>query len=168
MGFLSAYSGVERVDVGGGYWIEVLKCLSIMDKHRAEKALASTPKMDLAGNGSVNLDTVAFRNEMMAASITSWNLDDDNGQVWALSPDSVKRANIARLPAPVFDQVWQVVDGLNGPRERADQVRFPVPGGVGDPVGDLGAPVAADVRDGTAAMAATWAAPERFGIPPVA
>lgn len=168
MGFLSAYSGVKRVDVGGDYWIEVLECLSIMDKHRAEKALASTPKMDLAGNGSMNLDTVAFRNEMMAASIVNWNLDDDNGQIWALSPDSAKRANIARLPAPVFDQVWQIVDELNGPRGRAEQIRFPEPGAVGDPVGDGGAGEPEDVRTGAAAVAAPGAASERPGIPSVA
>lgn len=168
MGFLSAYSGTQKIDVGGGYWIEVRECLPIMDKQRAENALASSPRVDMAGNGSISLDTVSFHNEMVAASIVAWNLDDDNGQVWALAPDSVKRQNIARLPAPVFDQVWEVVDKLNGPRETADKVRFPEPGVGSDPVGDGGPAEPEDVRSGAAVLAATGAAPDGLGDAPLA
>jgi hypothetical protein len=168
VGFLSAYSGTQKIDLGGGYWIEVRECLSIVDKQRAEKALASSPKVDMSGNGTVSLDTVAFHNAMLEASIVAWNLDDDNGTVWALAPSNVKRDNIARLPAPVFDQVWQVVNDLNGPRERADQVRFPEPGVVGDQVGDGGSAEPADVRAGAAVVAAPWAAPVGSGDAPVA
>jgi len=168
MGFLSAYSSTQRIDVGDGYWIEVRECLPIMDKQRAEKALASSPRVDMAGNGSVSLDTVAFHNEMIAASIVNWNLDDDNGQVWALAPESVKRVNISRLPAPVFDQVWEVVDKLNGPRETAEKVRFPEPGVGSDQVGDGGAAEPADVRTGAAVLAAAGASPLGFGNAPLA
>lgn len=168
MGFLSAYSGTQKIDVGEGYWIEVRECLSIIDKQRAEKALASSPKIDMTGNGTVSLDTVAFHNAMLEASIVGWNLDDDDSTVWALAPSNVKRDNIARLPAPVFDQVWQVVNDLNGPRERADQVRFPEPGIVGGPDGDGGSAVAEDVRGGTAVVAAPGAAPGGPGDAPVA
>lgn len=168
MGFLSAYSGTEKIDVGGGYWIEVRKCLSIIDKQRAEKALASTPRVDMSGAGTITLDTAAFHNAMVEASIVAWNLDDDNGEVWALSPSNVKRDNIARLPGPVFDQVWEVVDDLNGPREAADKVRFPEPGVIGDPVGDGGSAVVTDVRDGAAILAAAGAAPGGLGDTPMA
>lgn len=168
MGFLSAYSGTQKIDVGGGYWIEVRECLPIVDKQRAEKALASSPRVDMAGNGSISLDTVAFHNEMLFASIVAWNLDDDNGQPWLLAPDSEKRRNIARLPAPVFDQVWEVVDDLNGPREAADKVRFPEPGVSGDQVGDGGTAVAEDVRAGAAVVAAPGAASDRSGDAPLA
>lgn len=168
MGFLSAYSGTQKIDVGGGYWIEVRECLPIVDKQRAEKALASSPRVDMAGNGSISLDTVAFHNEMLFASIVDWNLDDDNGQPWLLAPDSEKRRNIARLPAPVFDQVWEVVNDLNGPRETADKVRFPESGVGGDQVGDGGAAEPADVRTGAAVVAAPGAAPDGFGNAPVA
>lgn len=163
MGFLSAYSGTRKIDVGGGYWIEVRECLPIMDKQRAEKALAGAPRVDMAGNGTVDLDTVGFHNAMVEASIVAWNLDDDNGQVWLLAPDSVKRQNIARLPAPVFDQVWEVVNELNGPRETADKVRFPESGVGGDPVGDGGSAELEDVRAGAAAVAAAGSAPGGSG-----
>jgi len=168
MGFLSAYSSTQKIDVGDGYWIEVRECLPIMDKQRAEKALASSPRVDMSGNGSVSLDTVAFHNEMIAASIVNWNLDDDNGQVWALTPESVKRVNISRLPAPVFDQVWDVVDKLNGPRETAEKVRFPEPGVGSDQVGDGGTAEPSDVRAGAAVLAATGASPLGFGNAPLA
>ena len=163
-----SYSGTQKVDVGGGYWIEVRECLPIVDKQRAEKALASAPRVDMTGNGTISLDTVAFHNEMLGASIVDWNLDDDNGQVWALTPDSLKRSNISRLPAPVFDQVWEVVNDLNGPRETADKVRFPEPGISGDQVGDGGPGVTADVRAGAAAVAAPGAASGGSGDAPVA
>lgn len=166
MGFLSAYSGTKKIDVGGGYWIEVRECLPIVDKQRAEKALASSPRVDMAGNGSISLDTVAFHNEMLSASIVAWNLDDEDGQVWLLEPDHIKRANIARLPAPVFDQVWAVVNELNGPRETSDKVRFPEPGVGGDQDGDGRPAVVADVRTGTAALAAAGAAPGGLGDAP--
>lgn len=168
MGFLSAYSGVQRIDVGGGYWIEVRECLPIMEKQRAEKALASAPRLDMTGNGSVAFDHVAFANEMMTSSIVDWNLDDDNGQIWPLAPDSVKRQNIARLPAPVFDQVWDVVNRLNGPRETAEQVRFPEPGVGGDQVGNGGAAVVEDVRAGAAALAAAGSSSDGSGVAPLA
>lgn len=168
MGFLSAYSGTQKIDVGGGYWIEVRECLPIMDKQRAEKALAQSPRVDMNGAGTIALDTVAFHNEMLAASIVAWNLDEENGQIWPLAPDSVKRANIARLPAPVFDQVWTVVNELNGPRETADKVRFPEPGVGGDPDGDGGPAEPADVRAGAAAVAAPGPASDGPGDAPLA
>lgn len=167
MGFLSAYSGTKNLDVGGGYYIEVLECLSIVDKQRAEKALA-TPRVDMNGQGDMALDTVAFHNVMVNASIIGWNLDDDDGTVWALTPASVKAANIARLPGPVFDQVWQAVNELNGPRGRAEQVRFPDAVAVGDPVGDGGPGVAGDVHDAPAAVAAPGDAPVGPGFDAVA
>lgn len=167
MGFLSAYSGTKTIDVGGGYHIEVLECLSIVDKQRGEKALAA-PRIDMNGQGVMALDTVAFHNVMMNASIIAWNLDDDDGTVWALTPERVKAANIARLPGPVFDQVWAVVDELNGPRGRAEQVRFPDAGPVGDPVGDGGAAVAGDVHDAPATVAAAGDPPSGPGIDAVA
>ena len=159
MGFLSAYAGTRRVDVGGGYWIEVKECLTAIEKHRAEKALAS-PMLDMNGNGSAALDSPAFRTEMMCASIVGWNLDEDDGTVWLLAPDRAKRANIARLPASVFDTVYQVVDELNAPQSAAERSRFPAAGVGGDPDGDGRPGEPEDVQPGAGAVAAPGAAPE--------
>lgn len=138
MGFLSSYSGTRRIDIDQHYWVEVKECLSILEKNQAERTLM-TPVMDLNGHGSATVDMVGFRNAMMSASIVAWNLDDDNGEVWPLSPPHVKEAHIARLPGPVFDEIWLVVNELNGPREPAEAARFPVVGVGGDPDGDAGA-----------------------------
>lgn len=139
MGFLSAYSGTKRVEIDGHYWVEVKECLSIREKNDAERALM-TPMLDLNnGRGSASVDMVGFRYAMMAASIVAWNLDDDNGAIWPLEPQQVKEANIARLPGPVFDQIWVVLNDLNGPRDPAEAARFPEPRLGGDPDGNGGA-----------------------------
>jgi hypothetical protein len=147
MGFLSAYSGTRKIDVGGGYWVEVRECLSVIDKQRAEKALASNPTIDPIHNrGSAQMDMAAFENEMLTHSIVAWNLDEDDGTIWALTPDKAKRANIARLPSPVFDTIFKVVNELNGPQSPRERAQFPDPGGSGDPdAGDAGPAEPGDV-----------------------
>lgn len=145
MGFLSAYSGTERIALDGQYWVDVKNCLSIQEKNRAERALM-TPVVDLNGRGSATVDMVGFRNAMMAASIVGWNIDDDDGAVWPLEPPAVREANISRLPGPVFDQIWEVVNRLNGPRDPAEAARFPVVGVGGDPDGHGGSAESGDVQ----------------------
>lgn len=162
MGFLSAYSGTRKIDVGGGYWVEVKECLSAAEKQRAEDAL-SKQSVNFQGQVGATIDMTSFHNVMMAAAIVGWNLDEDDGTPWALVPESAKRANIARLPAPVYDQIWTVVDDSNGPRERTDAVRFPDDGLGGDPDGDGGTGVAVDVHPAAAAVAAGGDAPGGSG-----
>lgn len=158
MGFLSAYSGTRRIDLGGGYWVEVKECLSIVEKQRAEKVLSRDPVVDQNGRGTAKVDMPAFHNEMLYHSITSWNLDEDDGTVWPLSPEPVKRKNIARLPAAVFDRILEVVDELNGPQSSRERAQFPVPGVGGDPEWDAGPAVAVDVLAGDSAVEAAGAA----------
>ena len=168
MGFLSAYSGTRRIDVGNGYWVEVKECLSITEKQRAEKALTTDPTVDMTGRGSAKLDMPAFHTEMLVHSIINWNLDEDDGTVWPLTPEPVKRKSIARLPAPVFDLIFEAVNDLNGPKPARERAQFPEPGQRSDPDGDGGAAVAGDVLGGAAAVAAPGAAPGGPGDPAVA
>jgi hypothetical protein len=168
MGFLSAYSSTRKIDVGGGYWVEIKECLTIVEKQRAEKALSSGPVFDASGRGSAQMDMPAFHTEMVVASVTGWNLDEDDGTVWALTPEPVKRKNISRLPAPVFDRIFEAVNELNGPQPAKERAQFPEPGLGGDPDGDGGAAVAVDVLAGTADVAAPGAAPAGPGDAPVA
>lgn len=154
MGFLSAYSGTRRIDLGGGYWVDVKTCLSIVEKQRAEKALTSDPTVDMSGRGTAKVDMPAYHNEMLVHSIAAWNLDEDDGTVWELTPEPVKRRNIARLPAPVFDAILKAVDELNGPQSTQERAQFPEPGVSGDPDGHPGAAVLGDVLGGAATVAA--------------
>ena len=160
MGFLSHYSGIQRIELGNDYWIDIKNCLTVMEKQRAESALASNPVMDMNGRGSAKLDITAFSNEMVCASIVAWNLDNEDGTAWELAPDRAKRANIARLPAPVFDTVWKAVNELNGPQSKDDKVRFPVNGVGRDQDGDGGSAEPGDVQPGAAVLAEAGPAPE--------
>jgi hypothetical protein len=167
-GFLSAYSGTRKVDLGDGYWVEIKECLSVVEKQRAEKALSSGPVFDQNGRGTAQMDMPAFHTEMVVASVVAWNLDEEDGSIWALSPEPVKRKNIARLPAPVFDQVFQAVNELNGPQSAKERAQFPEPGVGGDPDGNRGAAEPGDVLDGAATVAAPGAASSGPGEPSVA
>ena len=144
-GFLSAYSGTKKIDLGGGYWVEVKECLSVVEKQRAEKALTGNPVIDNTGKGSATMDMPGFENEMVAAAIVAWNLNEDDGTVWPLAPGAAKRANIARLPSSVFDTIFKVVNELNGPKKPQESAQFPDEGSGGDPLRDGGPAVAGDV-----------------------
>lgn len=160
MGFLSHYSGVQRVELDADYWVDVKKCLTVAEKQRAESALTSNPVVDMNGHGTAKVDMPAFHNEMMFASIVDWNLDDEDGTKWALAPERIKRLNIARIPAPVFDQIWKVINELNGPQPKDERIRFPVDGVGSDPDGDAGTSDAGDVQLGGSTVAEAGSAPE--------
>lgn len=159
MGFLSAYSGTRRIDLDGHYYVVVKECLSMMEKQRADKALGSTQTIDMSGRHAATIDTSAYTLEMVAASIVEWNLDEEDGTIWPLSPEPVKRRSIERLPAPVFERIYQEIDALNGPRSKDEQVRFPAGELRGDPDGDGGPAEPGDVLDRSAVVAAPWASP---------
>jgi hypothetical protein len=146
-GFLSAYEGTERIELGRGYWVDVKRCLSSAEYAPVEMALGSRQRPTADGKGQVTFGEINQRESqirMLLASITDWNLDDD-GVKWPLSPERAKRESIERLPAGVRMQVYKKCDDLNGPPDEAEQVRFLDEAGLGDPDGDGGAPGAAGV-----------------------
>lgn len=140
MGFLSAYSTTTKVTVGDeqrGYWVELKDCLSQGDKEKAEQALTTgqlTPGRDV----QMVMDVARYRQLMVLASIKSWNLDDEAGNVWPIDLDHVQA-----LPGNEFDRLWTLVDKTNAPASAAERKRFPDGGGSGDQDGDAGAAVSA-------------------------
>lgn len=128
MGFLGKYDGTDRVDLGDGYWVDVKKCLTRAEADLAERALTqinvSQGETGPAKAGA-RVDLVSQHNELVVASVVAWNLDDENSVVLPLEPDSAKRASIARLPAPVFDELLKVVVENNKPRSAQDRAAFP-------------------------------------------
>jgi|SRR5579859_36273 len=110
MGFLSAYTGttVIYLDDEQVYWVEVKKYLSQGEKESAEAAL-STGKLVQDGSGGskfeVEPNVARYRQLMVKESIQSWNLDDDNGTIWP-----VTLQNVRRLPAEVFDKIYKYID----------------------------------------------------------
>lgn len=121
MGFLSAYEGTTKVPIGDperGYWVELREVLSQGARQKAEQELMG--RQQLNGNDVLmKMDVVGYRQMMLLASIKDWNLDDDNGHVWPINLKSVQR-----LPGPIFDQLWSIVDESNAPRSVADQRQF--------------------------------------------
>jgi hypothetical protein len=146
MGFLTAYEGTRTIDVGAagsGYWVELRECLSQGDKEDAERALSAGKVVD-GKRFEMTMDTARYRQLMVLASVKAWNLDDDDTGVWP-----VNLSNVRRLPGPVFDQIWTVVDELNAPAPTEDRKRFPGGGGGGDQDGDGGTGDVGQLPDGT-------------------
>lgn len=121
MGFLSAYSGTNRVTVGDperGYWVELREVVSQGAKEKAEQELMGRQQIN-GGDVTTTMNIVGFRQLMLEASIANWNLDDDNGHVWPINMQSIRR-----LPGPVFDQLWEIVDASNAPRPAVERRQF--------------------------------------------
>lgn len=129
MGFLTAYSNTRKVTVGDpdrGYWVELREVLSQGAKEKAEQELMGRQQI----NGTdvvLKMDVARYRQQMVLASIKDWNLDDDNGRIWPLNLQSVQR-----LPGPVFDHLWSLVDEMNEPRSVVEQRQFHDAGDDGD------------------------------------
>lgn len=139
-GFLSAYEGTERIELGRGYWVDVKRCLSSAEYTPVEMALGSRQRPVANGKGQVTFGEINQHEaqvRMLLASIEDWNLDDD-GVKWPLSPEAAKRASIERLPSGVRMMVYKRCDDLNDPDE-AEQARFRDDGELGDLDGDGGA-----------------------------
>jgi hypothetical protein len=169
LGFLSAYEGTERIDLDGGYWIDIKNCLSADEMQHAEKILAARPTVNTGGGGgTTQIDPAGYRNALMTASIVDWNLDEDDGTPWALAPIGAKHRNIGRLPSTVYETIWTKVDAANERTtgDKSAQFRDETERSAAD--GDAGAAVPDDVPAGTGAVAAPGTPPGGLGLPPVA
>lgn len=154
MGFLSAYSGTHRVAVphpDREYWVELREHLP----HGAtEKSAAALQAVTMVGNKvQPTPDVYKSRAELVLASIVDWNIDDDNGTVWPVNMQSIRR-----LPEPVFDLLYQAIEQSNGALAAAERAQFRDGGASGDPDGNGGASVPVDVPAGAAALAAVGTA----------
>jgi hypothetical protein len=146
MAFLSSYEGIYRVKVGPAgldYYIDVREHISYKEREAAEKALS---EMKFSGTqANVSPDVTRYRQLLMLAHISEWNLDDDGGAVWPVDFE-----HIGKLPDDVFDQVWQQVDAQPGKRSKETQRRFPDGLDVSDQVRKPRAGKLAEVPAGTA------------------
>ncbi len=150
MGFMSAYDGTHRVTIphpDGDYWVELKKHLTHGAAERSVAALQGLEVVD--GKARSKADIYRSHMERVLASIVAWNLDDDNGQVWPINQQSLRR-----LPDSVFDLLFEAVDRSNAPEAKAERTRFPDEGDGGDSDGDPWAGEPGDVPDGTGAVEA--------------
>lgn len=164
MGFLDdeEYSGTTKIDVGRGYWVEVLNCLP-HDKFKvAEKLLTQATIVRDAEGGARSGDTSAYRDYMVKASIVAWNLDDGKGEdtrVWPYNNDGAIARGVGRLPGKVFQKIYDRVNELNGDRPKEETARFPDADEVGDQGGEAGASEPVEVGVGAVALAGARSEP---------
>lgn len=177
-GFLDAtgYGGTTKIELGGGYWAEVKNCLSTAEKEWVDNLLGGKQKVDVSVQRQyADLDIGGSRTEMVVQSLVAWNIDDPDGTVWPLDaggkfagrdgqnpypPNCPRRQSVARLPAPVKDQIWAKCDELDNPRQGREAADFPDPDVGGDPDGDAGAASAPPVPDGTGDVEAAGPDPQ--------
>lgn len=119
-GFLSLYNQTDRVELGGGYYVDVKRFLSSAETERAQRALvAPQVKSEVtAGAGDEadvravvsTIDQATYNVEVMVAAIVAWNLTDELEQPLPLPPympgkptgpdpaNDVRRQSVRRLP----------------------------------------------------------------------
>lgn len=168
-GFLSAYDGVERIDLGRGYWVDVKQCLSHAELQQAQAKMgAARQTVEAGGRQFATVDMNAFETELIVLSIVDWNLDDENGVKWPLQPDRALRASVARLPGPVATQIYQRCNELNGSGSKREAAQFPGEDLGGDQGGDTGAAAVGELPDPAGVLGEAGADPAGLGIASVA
>lgn len=173
-GFLevSGYDGTTKIDLGNGYWAEVKNCLTNKEASLVEAALIGNHRLGDDGQAA-DLNSRANRTEMVVQSLVAWNIDDADGTVWSLEPGQSRqgapapknpylpggprRQSVARLPEPVFEQIWQQCDKMNSPRKGPEAASFPEQDERGDQDGDTGTAGPGPVPDGTGVLEAAGA-----------
>lgn len=142
-GFLSLYNQTDRVDMGGGYYVDIKRFLSDAEHDRAQRALVS-PRIEttVSGDGdsapksvATVVDQQAYNHEVMVMAIVGWNLTDEQGEPLPLPPymdppksgndvaNTVRRASIRRLPAFATQRILKQIS--DNEKLGADDAGFP-------------------------------------------
>ncbi len=120
-GFLSEYSTITKVELGGGWWVRVRKFLSRGD-FKAAQAKLITPTMKYTEQEQAettgSVDTGGYQNELVARAIVEWNLTDENDQPIPIGtvhpdngPDLTRYRAVNVLPGEVFDKLLLAIEG---------------------------------------------------------
>lgn len=150
MGFLSAYEGVDRLAIPHpekDYWVDVKRHVTHGATEKSAAALQGVVLVE--GKAKPTPDVFKSQSELVLASVENWNLDDDNGQVWPINMQSIRR-----LPEAVFDQIHDAVKESNKPQTAAERRKFPDVDADGDQVRERGTAQPVDVLGGAGAMEA--------------
>jgi hypothetical protein len=132
-GFLSLYDERDRIEMGGGYYVEIKKFLSDAEHDRAQRALVS-PRIEStvakAGGGAdeaevravtTTIDQQGYNIEVLVAAIIDWNLTDETDQLLPLPPympppsagedkvNRVRRESIRRLPHFAIERILKQI-----------------------------------------------------------
>lgn len=83
-GFLSLYDDVDRVDLGGGFWVDIAQHITDAANTLIQRALISPRVETVNTEGDVRVQTTtidqgAYSLARLVAYIVDWNLTDRNG-----------------------------------------------------------------------------------------
>lgn len=141
MAYADLFSETMTVPAGGDYFIKIKTSLTHADKEAADKHLHKV-RGSLDDRGKVQAitspDLIGYNRVLVSRSIVDWNLDEDDGTKWALTPEQVKEHNVGRLPNLVFERLLKHVEALNRP-DPAEERAFRHEDSGSDQDGDTGA-----------------------------
>jgi hypothetical protein len=144
-GFLSLYSGTERIKIRDDYWVDVRECVDQIDLEASQQALLGDRlHSEQIGQADIttkiDINPSAHQYEIVARAVADWNLTDDDGVKLPLEPVSSKmgkdarkaaveitRLSLERLPAPVFVQIYTRVNELNSPEAASKEAQKTAP-----------------------------------------
>lgn len=148
MGFLSHYSGsitvylTDLVGDGTEYWVKIKKTLTATETDRAEdlrtsatnvtrsagrsargiaarrRAGRSTPEDEETIKTLVNVNTGAYKQALLEAAITDWNITDEREMLLPLVPAAAKARSIGMLPTVARDRIFEAVEETMAAEER--------------------------------------------------
>jgi hypothetical protein len=145
-GFLSLYDETDRIDLGGGYYVDIKRYLTDAEHDRAQRLLVD-PRMESRVTGkdaddsevravTTTINQGDYNHELLVAAIIGWNLTDRDGNPLPLPPymppgksgndkaNTVRRESIRQLPAFATKKILkQILD--NEKRSGDDQGSFP-------------------------------------------
>ena len=138
MGFLSKFTGTNRVDLGDGFWVDVRKFLTSEQQDAIDTELIK-PTMQIVPDGKgkfrqelvAAMDMAAFGRETAAQAIVAWNLTDTDDAPLPCATVEERRRSLAKIPAPI---VRQIADAI-GKEDDVDRDTFPGTGEAGTPDG---------------------------------
>lgn len=125
MGFLSAYSATETVDLSneeGSFSATVKVYLPSAQFQAAQKKLLKMGA-DATGTMSTDIDSGAYLLELAAQALVSWNLTDENDVVLPAATIEQRRASMERLPNFMVEKIAGAVQ--DKPRTKEEAAAFP-------------------------------------------
>lgn len=146
-GFLSLYDAVDRIDLGGGFWVDVRQHITDAANTTIQRVLVD-PRIETverAGQTRVVTTTVnqgAYNQARLVAYIDAWNLTDRNGDPLPLPPyvqpspsgedraNAVRRQSIGFLPPYATQKIlMKIIEN----EKRFEEGAVPFPGEGGGP-----------------------------------
>lgn len=155
MGYTSRYEGTQKIELSDGYWVEVRLCLTGQQFENCRKRLVTYRIISTDEGWGATLDRVdpaGLSREIAVASLVSWNIDDDEGNILPLiatdadgkelGPDheqtiALKRTQYGLLTPVDQDKVEEVVMRLNELPTKQEAATFPEGRSGGDPAGTV-------------------------------